>query len=249
MSVISSGTQSSPPVPLVNLASSCGNCTQSEFCSALFRSAPTDRAVEEPWQRFFCANAGRRILTHGHDTADAFVLCAGWAFRYIQLRNGKRQILRFLLPGDVFSPALIFDKIPECSVEALTTVQACAFKRSEIQARYGNETLRCAITNSFIADGHHGDKLLGVVAHKSAEERIAYLFLHLMRRVASRSVIRDERYHFPLRQQHIADSVGLTAVHVSRVLSSFRERHLLLLAGGVLQVFNREELEKIGSLT
>jgi len=61
-------------------------------------------------------------------------------------------------------------------------------------------------------------------------------------------VIREQRYPFPLRQQHIADAVGLTPVHVSRVLSLFRERGLVVLSDGVLQVFNLPELERIGSL-
>jgi CRP-like cAMP-binding protein len=82
----------------------------------------------------------------------------------------------------------------------------------------------------------------------SAEERIAYLLLHLTRRISARSVIREQRYLFPLRQQHIADAVGLTPVHVSRVLSLFRDRGIVGLSDGVLQVFNPHELERIGSL-
>jgi CRP-like cAMP-binding protein len=62
------------------------------------------------------------------------------------------------------------------------------------------------------------------------------------------NVIRDQRYPFPLRQQHIADAVGLTSVHVSRVLGLFRDRRLLALSEGVLTVFNPSELERIGSL-
>ena len=83
---------------------------------------------------------------------------------------------------------------------------------------------------------------------RSAEERIAYLFLHLMQRIAARSVIREQRYPFPLRQQHIADAVGLTPVHMSRVVSLFRERGLVELSDGVLKVFNLPELQRIGSL-
>jgi len=51
-----------------------------------------------------------------------------------------------------------------------------------------------------------------------------------------------------LRQQHIADAVGLTPVHVSRVFSQLRERRILALSEGVLTVSNLAELERIGSL-
>jgi CRP-like cAMP-binding protein len=86
------------------------------------------------------------------------------------------------------------------------------------------------------------------LGQRSAEERIAQLLLHLMQRIAARNVIREQRYPFPLRQQHIADAVGLTPVHVSRILSLFRERRLLELSEGFLKVINLPELERIGSL-
>jgi CRP/FNR family transcriptional regulator len=69
-----------------------------------------------------------------------------------------------------------------------------------------------------------------------------------MPRIAARNVIREQRYPFPLRQQHIADAVGLTSVHVSRIFSLFRDRRIVTLSDGVLQVFNLPELERIGSL-
>jgi len=69
-----------------------------------------------------------------------------------------------------------------------------------------------------------------------------------MPRIAARNVIREQRYPFPLRQQHIADAVGLTSVHVSRIFGLFRDRRIVTLSEGVLQVFNLPELERIGSL-
>ena len=105
-----------------------------------------------------------------------------------------------------------------------------------------------ALAASCFAEGDAADKSLTALGQYSAEERIAYLLLHLMRRIAARSVIREQRYPFPLRQQHIADAVGLTPVHVSRVLSLFRERGIFVLSDGALQVGNLTELERIGSL-
>ena len=95
---------------------------------------------------------------------------------------------------------------------------------------------------------HEATELLTALGQRSAEERIAHLLLHMMPRIAAVNVIREQRYPFPLRQQHIADAVGLTPVHVSRVLSLFRDRRLVALSKGVLTVFNLPELERIGSL-
>lgn len=105
-----------------------------------------------------------------------------------------------------------------------------------------------ALAASCTADSEAADKSLTALGQYSAEERIAYLLLHLVRRIAARNVIREQRYPFPLRQQHIADAVGLTPVHVSRVFSLFRERGIVELSDGILQVGNLAELEHIGSL-
>ena len=61
-----------------------------------------------------------------------------------------------------------------------------------------------------------------------------------------RHVIRGQRYAFPLRQQDIADIVGLTPVHVSRVFTKFRQSGVIELAGGTLAILNLPELERIG---
>ena len=122
-------------------------------------------------------------------------------------------------------------------------------RRAEVQARLViNPDVLTALAKSCIAETEAADRMQTALGQYSAEERIAYLLLHLTQRIAARSVIREQRYPFPLRQQHIADAVGLTPVHVSRVLSLFRERGIVELSDGVLQVFNLPEVERIGSL-
>lgn len=177
------------------------------------------------------------------------MLCAGWAFRYVQLADGARQIQRFLLDGDLFSSLSIFEDASHFSVKALTDVRICGFPRSEIREKcYGDRGLQSAVAQSCVADGRDTAKLIAVLGRCSAEQRIAHLFLHLMERIAARQVIRDRRYPLPLRHQHIADAVGLTSVHVSRVLSLFRERGIVVLSEGVLEVIDVRALEGIGLL-
>ena len=86
------------------------------------------------------------------------------------------------------------------------------------------------------------------LGRRSAEERIAYVFLHLMRRLALSNVIRENRYPIPLRHHQIAAVTGLTAVHVSRILTIFRDRGLCRLSDGTLEVEDVFELERIGSV-
>ena len=179
---------------------------------------------------------------------DVYVLCSGWGFRFVQLPNGRRQILGFLLPGDVLTTSLFRESL-HFSVKALTAIQVSTMKRAEIHARAAlNLQILWEAAECCAAETLAADNMIAVLGQFSAEERIAHLFLHLMKEISIRSVIRDARYPLPLRQQHIADAVGLTPVHVSRILSVFRERGIADLSNGVLEVLNLRELQRLGTL-
>lgn len=183
-------------------------------------------------------------------STDVYVLCNGWAFRFLQLTDGRRQILNFLLPGDLFSASTLFRDDIHFSVKALTAIQVSRMNRDEVQSRLKKNPCATfpAIAASSSAETEACERMLAALGLCSAEERIAYLFLHLMNRIGERSVIRENRYPLPLRQQDIAEAVGLTPVHVSRVIGTFRERGIADLSNGVLEVFNMRELQQLASV-
>lgn len=233
--------------------SPCVTCPHRDlgFCGALLGELSEVPQLHQDlnWQHYRVAHPGEQIVTRNQVCEDVFVLCGGWAFRFFQLPNGRRQILNFLLPGDLFSAPMVFEKRVQFSVKALTEIQVSGFGRMGLQARLANNpAILTALASSCSTETEAANELSIALGQRSAEERIAHLFLHLMQRIAAQSVIREERYRFPLRQQHIADAVGLTAVHVNRVLSLFRERGIVELSHGVLQVLNRPELELLGAL-
>jgi len=233
--------------------SPCVTCPHRDFgfCGAIL----ANRNEESPshqganWQHHRTVPAGREIATRNQVSEDVFLLCGGWGFRSFQLPDGRRQILNFLLPGDLFSAASVFEERFQYSVKALTAIQVSGMQRAEVRARLANNPdILNALAKCGIAELEAADRMQTVLGQLSSEERIAYLFLLLMERIAARSVIREQRYPFPLRQQHIADAVGLTPVHVSRVISLLRERGIVELSDGFLKVFNLPELRRIGSL-
>jgi CRP-like cAMP-binding protein len=233
--------------------SPCVTCPHRDlgFCGALlanrFEESPSHQGAN--WQHHRTVPAGKQIATRNQESEDVFVLCGGWGFRYFQLSDGRRQILNFLLPGDLFSATSVFEERFHFSVKALTETQISGMRRAEIRARLAiNPDILTALAKSGLAEVEAADRMQTALGQCSAEERITHLLLQLTRRIAARSVIREQRYPFPLRQQHIADAVGLTPVHVSRVFSLFRDRGIVELSDGVLQVFNLRELERIGSL-
>lgn len=230
----------------------CAGCPVRDlgFCGALLgQHSSEQRLSEQPvWQDFRDLRAGENIVTRGSVSDYVYVLCDGWAFRFRRLSDGHRQILQVLLAGELFSAVTAFEEKLHFSVQALTEVRISRFHRAAVKARLAADSkVSAALTQSCIDQGNDVDELVTVIGQRTAEQRLAYLFLHFIKRLlARRPTLR--RFPFPLRQQHMAEMIGLTPVHVSRVMSTFRERKLIDLSGGVLTVLDPAELERIGSL-
>lgn len=234
----------------MNNVSPCAACPRNStgFCGAILGSVKTAGSNEtSDWQYHFVMPASKQVLASQEASPDVYVLCHGWAFRFLQLADGRRQILHFLLPGDLFSTSSIFQDRVHFSVKALTPIQVSAMKRVEVQSRIMTNfrTAAPAIARVCASQIETSEKMIAALGLCSGEERIAYLFLQLMRRIAEQTVIRENRYPLPLRQQQIAEAVGLTAVHVSRILGTFRERGIVDLSNGVLEVLNMRELQRL----
>jgi len=168
------------------------------------------------------------------------IICSGWALSAVMLADGSRQILSFLLPGDVVSPCLMFEPKPTCFVEAITTVTYRAFDRAGLwQLVAANPSAMEAMARVWTQQRRRAEELIVDLGRRSAAERIARLILGLVERLQERGLTSGPlEIDFPLRQHHIADATGLTPVHVSKLLSEFRRRELIRLSERSLAILD-----------
>jgi CRP-like cAMP-binding protein len=196
------------------------------------------------------ADARETIYSHQDEPSDdAFILCFGWAVRFVQFPDGRRQTLSLILPGDPFSARLFFAPALRSSVRALTPVRFNRVSRSDLM--HGatiNPGLLDALFTACAVESEASDALLSDLGKCTSEERVARLFLRIRSRYAARHVIKESAFPFPLRQQDIAEIAGLTTVHVSRVLKTFRLAGLMELSGGTLTIADLRGLERIARL-
>lgn len=192
----------------------------------------------------------KRIILGARDSAqDVHVLCAGWASQFVRLTDGRRQIVGLLAPGDVFANGALFGMAVGHSVQALTDVAYTRLDARALRHRLREEpALLEVFARACMHEKQDRESLLVDLGRRSAEERIAHLVLRIIARLASQSVIRDDRYPWPLRQQDVADATGLTPVHVSRTLAELRKAQIIDIARSTLTVIDRAKLESIGRL-
>jgi CRP/FNR family transcriptional regulator, anaerobic regulatory protein len=194
----------------------------------------------------------RRIIFRERDLSDTVpVICEGWAASVVMLSDSSRQILSFLLPGDLVSTALMFEPRVPCSLEAITEVRYCAFKRSELKhALFRHADMFEKFSSAWIEEKNRADQLIVDLGRRTAEERIARLILGLQERLVQRGLAAAEAVEmdFPLRQHHIADASGLTPVHVSKVLSEFRRGGLIKISDRTLTILDPAGFRRVAHM-
>ena len=197
------------------------------------------------------ADAGATILVEGSHSAHLFTLLSGWAFRYKTLEDGRRQILNFALPGDLVGLQGSVGGEMQHSVEALTPLSLCVFEKQRLSEVFtGHAELAYDITWIAAREERILDEHLLSVGRRSALERAAYLLAFLDQRSAAAGMKSDRR--LPLNQQHVADTLGLSAVHTNKTLRKLADRQLIrwhersceiLDGNGLMKVANWDGLE------
>lgn len=194
--------------------------------------------------------AGATLISEGQVDAPLFTLFSGWAYRFKTLRDGRRQVLNFLLPGDFVG---LQEKVADAAlhgVEALTDVWLCPFRRDALwQIHSGAPELGYAITWLAAHEESLIDENLLSVGRRNAAERIATLLLVLYKRAAALlDSVPPEGIEFPLTQQLIADAMGLSLAHTHRTLRVLERMGLHRIRDGRLQIVNPRSLERLADI-
>jgi CRP-like cAMP-binding protein len=187
------------------------------------------------------------LILHPKEWSDFVpVICSGWAMSSVALPDGRRQIISFLLPGDVVSAGSMLAPMSGHTVEAITEVTCRKFRREEIKELvFKRSDLLEKLFELWNEAKTRADQLALDLGRRRADERIARLILRLAEKVAKRTSVRSQTFDFPLRQRHIADATGLTPVHVSKVLGELQRAGLVEISSRSLTILNGAELQRV----
>jgi len=234
--------------PSSSNTSTAGNLNVCGFIQACAEAAPF--ALHETTH----TAPARRIICSEYDLHDSSpVIREGWAAAVMTLSDGRRQILSFLLPGDMISTVLVFDARPGSLVETITEVRFSMFKRSQLKSVLQQYPAALEkLFDAWIEEKQRADQLITDLGRRTASERIARLILNLADRLARRGMTSGSgdtvEMEFPLRQHQIADATGLTPVHVSKVLNEFRRNGLIKISNRSLTILDPAGFRRIADM-
>jgi CRP-like cAMP-binding protein len=176
---------------------------------------------------------GHEMVTEGQAKQTAFILADGWACSYKILPDGGRQIVDIQIPGDFLGLRSVLFRTADHSVEAVTRIEASVVLSADILDGFGQSPrLATAVLWAASRDEAMVVEHLVNLGRRNAEERMGHFLLEMGARLKLVGLGDKTGYDCPLTQYHLADVLGLTAVHVNRVLRNLREDGLVTFQKG-----------------
>ncbi|WP_426954151.1 Crp/Fnr family transcriptional regulator [Muricoccus radiodurans] len=192
--------------------------------------------------------ARRPIIREGERPEHIYLLLSGMACRFRVQRDGSRQIIGFLLPGD-FCDLQLFGK-SQYAVSAMNVCKLAVFSRSRLADLVQDDaSLALTLLRESALEASAMREWLVTAGLGKAERQMAHLFCELHARLGSRDEAGPISYSLPLTQADVADALGLSPVHVNRVLMVLRKRGLVSWTGSVLSILDLAGLESLAEFS
>jgi CRP-like cAMP-binding protein len=189
---------------------------------------------------------GQTIIPQGEKVEHIYLVLTGLAARAKILRNGDRQLMALLIPGDLCDVEVFVLEAMDHSIVAMAettcvlipakVIRGLLTESSKLtQALWWSTMVDSAILREWIVD--HGKR--------DARERIAHLCYEMLVRYRVVAETTDDALPFLLTQEDLSDAMGVTPIHANRMLQKLRDEGLITLKGKVLTVLDPPRLKKV----
>jgi CRP-like cAMP-binding protein len=204
------------------------------------------QAIQDLPSRSRKLGAGEVIVADGDRPRECCLIGEGFAFRSQTTSNGSRQILSLHIPGEIPDLESLHLKLMDHNLVTLTpcklefvphqAIRALTRTRANVADALWRETLiDSAIFRDWVIN----------VGRRSGAGRMAHLLIEMYHRLKAIGHVGDDMFNLPITQSELADCVGLSAVHVNRVLQDLRKQGLIRVNRSEFQLLRPRELREI----
>ncbi|MCB8820906.1 Crp/Fnr family transcriptional regulator [Microvirga rosea] len=187
------------------------------------------------------------IVRDGDRPSDCCLILSGFICRYKVLSDGRRQIMGFYIPGDIPDLQSLHLQVIDNSVGTLVKSSVALIPHQSLRdlwQRYPN--LGEILWRDTLIDAAMFREWLIGVGRRSAYQRIAHLLCELLMRMKAVGLANESGCDLPVTQSEFGDALGLSTVHVNRVLQDLRRDGLIVLRGSSLTIPDWEALQTAG---
>lgn len=186
------------------------------------------------------------MIREGDETGPMFVVLEGWACRYKILPNGTRQIMAFLMPGDACDLHIKLLEQMDHSILAITKATVATVGRDAMEKMLNkHRDIARAMYSAQLVDEGIMRAWIVSMGRRNSTERVAHLICELYLRARTLGLTDDGEFDLPLSQLVLADALGMTAVHINRVLKELRLAGTMSLKRGSVSILDPVKLVQI----
>ena len=191
-------------------------------------------------------SGGIPLISERQTDRSAYAVLSGWAYRYRVFEDGRRQISRLFLPGDFIGLNAALLGLPEQPIAALSEMQLARVDAAQLlESLQQRRSLWLAFLWSDTRDRFISEERVASIGRRSAYERLAHILVELYHRLELTGNASDGSFTLPLTQDHLADLLGLTSIHINRVLRRLKRDSLISVEGRVIRLLAPERLHCI----
>ncbi len=186
------------------------------------------------------------LIREGDRPGPVFVMLEGWAFRYKIMPSGTRQVLAYLMPGDCCDLHIGLLAAMDHGIQTVTAAVVAMIARAQMdELMESHRSIAKAMYIGQLVDEGIMRAWIASMGRRASIERVAHLMCELYLRARHIGLATEENFALPLSQLLLADSLGMTPVHLNRVLKQLRLTGAMTLARGSLVITDPKKLIQI----
>ncbi|TXI20316.1 MAG: Crp/Fnr family transcriptional regulator [Nitrosomonas sp.] len=189
---------------------------------------------------------GKVLLKQGDIHKDCFIVTHGWAYRYADLYDGSRQIINYYLPGDIINPFALAMPTLNYSVAAITPLRVSICKPGYLMELFSTQSRLSLFYAGILGreDSSMAEQIVRI-GRRSAYQRAAHLLLELYYRLKIVGLTEEHSFYLPVTQNLLADTLGLSVVHMNRTLYRLRLANLIKIRSHHISLVDIEKLKQV----
>lgn len=186
------------------------------------------------------------LVREGESTSNVYVMLSGFACRQKTLPDGRRQIIGYLLPGDICDVRMFLLRHMDHTISTVSPAKVGVIQREaalELTERYPQLT-RALWWSTLVEESIAREWLINV-GQRTALERLAHLFCEIFVRLQAVDLVCGNSCELPLTQAQLADTLALSTVHVNRTLRELRCAKLISVCSRSLVIHDFQSLKRM----
>jgi CRP-like cAMP-binding protein len=192
------------------------------------------------------AGPGEDLICEGDRPDRVRIILSGWLTRYKTLADGRRQIVNFLLPGDVCDAHAYLLRQMDHSIGTLTPVVYAEMEAARFEELLAaDRSLAAAFRVETLASMAIQREWAINLGRRVALERVAHLLCEIFERLRPVGLLEGNSCAFPITQMDLADATGLSVVHVNRTIQELRAGNLIVLRERTLTINDLDALKNL----